>query len=103
METPLEVDGEVRVVTANSVWLIRTDTYCRMPRTEAPRSPSAPTMDDGIWHEHVGASLVLGAEGPCIRLMPPGRPPGAHGVLTSRILETEPADLVRAAARRRKL
>jgi hypothetical protein len=103
METSLEIDGEVRVVTANSVWLIRSTEYCRMPRTEAPRSASAPTMTDSVWHEHVGAWLVLDASGPYIRLLPPGRPAGAHGVLTSRILETEPADLVRAAARRRKL
>jgi hypothetical protein len=97
METPLEIDGEVRVVTANSVWLIRTATYCRMPRTEAPRSASAPTMADSAWHEHVGAWLVPDASGPYIRLMPPGRPAGAHGVLTSRILDSEPADLARAA------
>lgn len=79
------------MVTANSVWLVRAARYYRMPRTEAPHSTSAATMDDGLSHEQVGASLVLGAEGPCVRLMPPGRPPGAHGVLTSKILETESA------------
>lgn len=100
METPLEIDGEVRVVTANSVWLICADTYCRMPRTETPRSVSAPTMADGVWHEHVGAWLVLDGSGPCIRLLPPGRPASAQGVLTSRILDSEPADLLRAAALR---
>lgn len=93
METRLEIDGEVRVVTANSVWLIRADEYCRMPRTQAPRPASAPTMTDGVWHDHVGAWLVLDVSGPCIRLLPPGRPASAHGVLTSRILHSEPLTL----------
>lgn len=100
METPLEIDGEVRVVTANSVWLIRADKYCRMPRIEAPRAASTPTMTDGVWHDHVGAWLVLDVSGPCIRLLPPGRPASAQGVLTSRILHSDPADLVRAAVLR---
>lgn len=103
METALEIEGEVRVVTANSIWLIRADKYCRMPRIEAPRASSAPTMTDGVWHDHVGAWLVLDGSGPCIRLLPPGRPASAQGVLTSRILDSEPADLTQAAARRGEL
>lgn len=83
---PLEVDGEVRVTTTASVWLVRPDSYCRMPRSEGPRAVSSPALTDGTWHAHVGAFLVSGAQGSWLRLMPPGRDPGASGVETGLIL-----------------
>lgn len=97
---PLEIVGELRVVTTNSVWLVRADRYCRMPRIEAPRRASSPAMVDAVWHPHVGAWLVLERPGPCIRLLPPDRPVGAHGIVTGTIITCEPADLLRAASTR---
>lgn len=89
---PLTIDGEVRVVTAHSVWLVRADAYCRLPRAEAPRPASSTALIDGIWHAHEGAWLVTDdALGPCLRLLPAGRPHGASGILTGAILTCEPA------------
>lgn len=88
---PLAIDDELRIVTASSVWFIRPDTYCRMPRREAPRHVPGPELTDGVWHPHVGAWLVTDAFGSSIRLLPPGRPYGASGIVTGVIVRSEPA------------
>lgn len=88
---PLEIDAELRVVTENSIWLVRADSYCRMPRVEAPRRPSTAALADGTWHDHVGAWLVFDGPGLCIRLLPADRPPGSAGILTGAIITCEPA------------
>lgn len=87
---PLAIDDELRVVTENSVWFLRPDTYCRMPRREEPRHIPGPELTDGVWHPHVGAWLVTDGLGSCIRLLPPDRPYGASGIVTGAIVLTEP-------------
>lgn len=87
---PLDIDDELRVLTGNSVWLIRPDAYCRMPRREEPRHVPGRELADGVWHPHVGAWLVTDALGSCIRLLPPGRPYGASGIVTGAVLRSEP-------------
>lgn len=64
---PLGIDGEARVVTKHSVWLVRADSFCRMPRAEAPRRASSPTMG-----------------GPCQGVPPTTTPFGATGSETYR-------------------
>jgi len=47
--------GELRLVTERSVWLLRADTYFRMPREEQTRDQElsiAGRMDDDRWHTY---------------------------------------------------
>lgn len=85
-ERELEISDEVRVVTENSVWLLRPDEYCRLPRREQPRRAPSPLLTDAVWHPHVGVWLVTDAFGSYLRLMPAGLPPGAHGVMSGVIV-----------------
>lgn len=59
-EWRLESDGEVRITTPASTWLIRPNTYARFTRhTEQPRSVPSDALTDGDWHEHVGARWFI--------------------------------------------
>lgn len=87
----LEIDGELRVVTDNSVWLVRAATYCRMPRREEPRYVPGPELADGCWHPHVGAWLVTDALGFRLRLLPPDRADSGHGIATGIIIASTPS------------
>lgn len=87
---PLDIDGELRVVTEASVWLIRADTYCRMPRRKEPRHVPGPELTDGQWHPHVGAWLVTDAVGFRLRLLPPGSAARGHGIATGLIIAATP-------------
>lgn len=79
---------EVRVFTLNSIWLVRPDTYIRMPRVEGDR-PETLSLDgklmDNIWHEHIGAWIIdsVGTGGWVLRVLPSGRPEGSYGLLSS--------------------
>lgn len=96
----LSIDGELRVVTENSVWLIRPDTYCRMPRREEARDAPGPELTDGAWHPHVGAWMLTTSLGAYLRLLPPDRPEGATGIVTSTIVD--PVSLLANPAGRSK-
>ena len=90
-ETQLDVTVQLRVVTANSIWLIREARYLRLPRTEAPRPPAASAaLADGCWHEHEGVWLSTEVLGTRLRILPAGRPPGSHGIYTGNIEPTHP-------------
>lgn len=81
---------EVRVFTLNSIWLVRPETYLRMPRVEGDR-PETLSIDgklaDNVWHEHVGAWILdsVGNGGWVLRILPAGRPAGSYGTLSSLI------------------
>lgn len=84
---PLEITGELRVVTEASIWLIRADTYMRMPRCEQPRPrPESSALIDHAWHPHTGVWRVTDATGTWLRILPPGRPPGASGIQTGLVV-----------------
>jgi hypothetical protein len=87
-EKPVEIVGELRVVTDASVWLIRPATYLRMPKTAQARGqPRSPALTDNRWHAHEGAWIVSNDAGELwLRIVPAGRIPGAHGIETGFIV-----------------
>lgn len=89
---PIDLSGrELRVTTRASVWLLRDHSYCRLPRLEAPRLREAPALADGVWLPHVGAWLVADpVKGLCVRLLPPDRPDGSHGIITGSVESITP-------------
>lgn len=102
-EWPLEIDGEVRITTPASVWLIRPHAYARFPRhAEQPRSVPSEALTDGDWHEHVGAWWFIDPlDGVVhIRLLPAGRPQGARGVATGAVEIVESRSARRPERRR---
>lgn len=101
-ELVLEIDGELRVTTPSSIWLIRPTAYARLPRhAEQPRSAPSEALTDGDWHDHVGAWwFVDPLDGLVhIRLLPAGRPDGARGIHTG-VVESVRATTDRQSARR---
>lgn len=99
---PLEIDGELRITTPSSIWLIRPAVYVRLPRhAEQPRSVPSEALTDGDWHEHVGAWWFIDPlDGLVhIRLLPAGRPDGARGIHTG-VVEIVEASTARLPARR---
>lgn len=90
-ESQLDVTVELRVVTANSIWLIRETRYLRLPRTEALRPAGASAaLADGRWHEHEGVWLSTDVFGTRLRIFPAGRPPGSLGIYTGDIEPSGP-------------
>ena len=87
-EQPVEIVGELRVVTEASVWLVRPRAYLRMPKTEQARGrPDSPALTDNRWHTHEGVWVVSNHTGELwLRIVPAGRIPGAHGIETGRII-----------------
>lgn len=82
---------EMRVVTENSIWLVRPDTFVRMPKVEVEREPFVSTDGAGTdheWRSYDQAWIVdsVGAKGWLLRVLPSGRPAGSYGLLSSRIL-----------------
>mgnify|MGYP005609898941 CR=1 FL=1 len=81
---------EVRVFTLNSIWLVRPETYIRMPRVEGDR-PETLSIDgklaDNVWHEQGGAWILdsVGNGGWVLRVLPSRRPAGSYGLLSSLI------------------
>ena len=90
----IELAGEEMVyLTENSVYIIRENTYCRLPRVEEERYIPSPDLVDGVWHNHVGVwELEEENEygpyyaGPCLRILPEGRAEGSTGLITSKII-----------------
>jgi len=85
----VEVDGELRIVTEASVWLIRPAAYLRLPRREGPRSVLSPSLADAVWHPHVGVWRIVDGDLVRYRLLPARRHPGSVGVVTG-VVEAEP-------------
>lgn len=89
-EEPVDIDLELRIVTAQSVWLIQPDRYLRLPRREGPRQrPSSEALLDARWHHHVGAWRVTDPIGTRYRILPAGRPPGSRGIYTGDVVTVE--------------
>lgn len=87
MEYQLEVLSEVTVVTANSIYLVRPQTYIRMPRHEESR-PQPYSLDgklkDNEWFTHDGVWVMTNDDDPWrLRILPSGRFEGARGLITS--------------------
>jgi len=91
-EQQVDVDRELRVVTASSVWLVQSERYARFPRAEAPRPLQTSVddaLEDAVWHEHVGLWRLTNSDGTeQIRILPAGRPPGSYGIATG-VIEAE--------------
>lgn len=88
-EQAVDIDQELRVVTHNSLWLIRPDRYMRLPRREAPRPPAvSEALTDAIWHAHDGVWEVTDDVGTRYRILPSGRPAGAEGIYTGDVVAT---------------
>jgi hypothetical protein len=86
-DEPVDVDLELRIVTAASVWLVRPDRYMRLPRYEGPRpTPGSPALVDGTWHRHRGVWKITEQLGTRYRILPDDRPPGAVGVYTGYVV-----------------
>lgn len=82
-EEPVDIEGELRIVTDQSVWLIRPDRYMRLPRGERPRQPPrSEALLDATWQQHVGVWRVTDSFGTRYRILPAGRPPGSGGIYT---------------------
>ena len=82
-EEPVDIEGELRIVTDQSVWLIRPDRYMRLPRSGRPRQPPrSEALVDATWHHHVGVRRVTDSFGTRYRILPAGRPPGSGGIYT---------------------
>lgn len=79
---PVDVEGELRVVTEASVWLIRPTTYQRLPRREGPRAVCTAALADAVWHAHEGVWHLDDVHGTRYRILPTGRRPGSVGVVT---------------------
>ena len=81
----LDITGELVARSENSMWIVRPDTYCRMPLIEGAQlqEPSLDdALDDLVWHDHVGVFLVDDLDDVRLRIVPAGRPAGAFGVVT---------------------
>lgn len=80
------VDTETWFETLNSHWVLRPDTYCRLPKIEGPRPPHwSPALADGVWLGYQRVWLVqnpLTAVG-ILRILPDDRPETFYGVHTS--------------------
>lgn len=88
-EEPVDIDVELRIVTAQSVWLIRPDRYMRLPRREGPRPhPNSKALSDAQWHPHLGVWKVTDPIGTRYRILPAGRPPGSAGIHTGDVDHT---------------
>lgn len=86
-EEPVEIDVELHLVTAASVWILRPDRYMRLPRDERPRQPpSTGILADGIWHPHRGVWRVTHNRGVYYRIVPADRPADARGVHTGDVI-----------------
>lgn len=77
------------VTTDNSVWLIDTDAYTRLPRTESASPYRTHFSDwgrlqDGLRHPHRGVRWVRERSSGALRLQifPILGPPKGHGILT---------------------
>ena len=91
-EWPIEIAVGLRVTTPSSIWLIRPDRYCRLPRHgEQPRSAASDALTDGDWHEHVGAWVFIDPidQLPHVRLLPADRPAGSRGIHTGAVEAVE--------------
>lgn len=91
-EWSIELAAELRVTTPSSIWLIRQDRYCRLPRhAEQPRWAASDALTDGDWHEHVGAWVFIDPidQLPHVRLLPGGRPAGSRGIHTGAVEAVE--------------
>lgn len=83
------VGEEVTYLTENSIWIIREDTYCRLPKVEQKRHAYSPALEDAIWHSHEGVWEVpyeFDNEIVCLRVLPAGRPLGSFGLISSPIV-----------------
>ncbi len=82
--------GELRLVTERSVWLLRADTYFRMPRAELARdqgSSIAGRMDDDRWHSYRQAWWwVFDGTWLRARILPSVGPVDGSGICTGCIL-----------------
>jgi hypothetical protein len=82
---------EMRVVTENSIWLLRPDTFMRMPKVEVERAPFVSIDGAGTdheWRPYDQAWILdsVGAQSWLLRVLPSGRPVGSYGLLSSPIL-----------------
>jgi hypothetical protein len=86
----LLVEAQVRVVTGSSIWLVRPDTYLRLPRNEGPRR-QIDDLDgaarDAEWHEHEGVWVLAHGEVMKLRILPAGRPTGSSGLITGPVVQ----------------
>lgn len=91
----IRVEGELRVQTEASLWLIRPGEYFRMPLVEAPRLPALSmdgALDDHRWmpYESLSVSRIDGY-GDQVWILPAGRPAGSQGLHTGVVVNAEPA------------
>lgn len=87
-EVRLDINGQLRVETEASIWLVTADRYCRLPRLEGPRERAESldgALDDAVWHPHVGVWYCADDRGSWLRILPAGRPVGSHGIKTGDI------------------
>jgi hypothetical protein len=81
----LVIDGELVARSENSIWIVRPDKYCRMPKTERGRPPEDEldsALDDLVWHDHQGVFLIDDLDAVRLRIVPTGRPEAAFGIVT---------------------
>jgi len=91
--TPMTIDGELRVVTERSVWLIRPDSYLRLPSSEAPRERHRHAiedrLDDARWHGLRAGWWCWDVDGELrVRLLPAAGPEDGAGIVTGRVTAT---------------
>ena len=90
VEEEFAAAGILRVVTESSVWFVSRDSYQRLPRAEAPRSPQpsiAGRLDDGHWHGLRRSWWVNHDDGVRqVRLLPEIGPVDGVGILTGVVL-----------------
>ena len=83
------VSCELRLITERSIWLLRPDSYFRIPQDEGPREQIRSIegrMDDCRWHEYRRAWFDLeNATWLHVRILPAVGPPNGNGIYTGRV------------------
>lgn len=80
---------QLSVVTERSLWLVRPDTYCRMPRNETPRPQERSIegrMDDGRWHPYRRIWWFRDLAGLGMRIHPVTGPPDGRGIYSGLVV-----------------